>query len=207
MAPSTDAPVQSALDKYAAAIAMTEQGVYQPERILVSSGDPFRPADLSSVAGNMTHNPPKCPRCSTYLYPMSQNQQGDHDFQCLNGAGMNICGYEAIYRVATRTWEQHPQKPLDPEWVEPGRVFNRQPVAPITAPVVEAPDGTLSIKAAAERLGCESHDLAGMIAEGKLPIIKHEGKSFVSEALIAEIEATRATATSIDESSDDEDNG
>lgn len=201
----TAAPVQNALDKYAAALEMTERGTYTPDAIAVSSGDPFRPADLSAAPGNMTHNPPKCPRCSTFLYPMSQNTFGDIDFQCLNASGMNICGYETIYRVTTRTWEQHPSKPLDPEWVEPGRVFNRTPVAAETPAVVTAPDGTLSIRAAAERLGCEPSDLGALIAEGKLTIIKHEGKSFIAEALIAEIEASRATST--DAPSDNEGDG
>lgn len=187
---------RNALEKYKAAIDSTQDGVWEPERIAMSAGDAMRPADMVNVPG-VTHNPPACPKClerfqsKVFLYPFSTNPVGDIYFQCLNAQQMNICGYEAIYRSRTRTFEQHPNKPRDPEWVSPARAFNRQPVAPESPTQTNAPEGLITLRTASERLGVEAHALAALAAEGKLPIVKHEGKTYVRIETVEEIEAER----------------
>src|SRR5574338_1374722 len=185
---------RGALEKYKAAIDATQNGVWEPERVMMSAGDAMRPADMTNIPG-VTHNPPVCPKCldrfqsRVLLYPVSTNPVGDIYFQRLNSQQMNICGYEAIYRTRTRTFEQHPNKPQDPEWVSPARAFNRQPVAPQSPTQTNAPEGLITLRTASERLGMEAHALAAFAAEGKLPVEKHEGKTYVREELIEEIKA------------------
>ena len=187
---------RNALEKYKAAIDSTQDGVWEPERIMVGPGDTMRPAYMVNMPG-ITTNPPACPKCldrfqsKVFLYPFSTNPVGDIYFQCLNAQQMNICGYEAIYRSRTRTFEQHPNKPQDPEWTSPARAFNRQPVAPQSPTQTNAPEGLITLRTASERLGMEAHALAALAAEGKLPVVKHEGKTYVKEEVIVEIEAER----------------
>lgn len=182
------------LAKMQAALDATESGVYEPDRIVFSGGDSLRPADVVNAPGNISHNPPKCPRCATLLYPMSSNPVGDTHFQCLNGVGMNLCGYETIYRVQTRTWEQFPNRHVD-DWVAPGRQFNRQPVtASNTPPPVEAPEGLLTVRQAAERLGLDPHVIAALITDGKMSTVKHEGKTYIDAETITALEYERAAS-------------
>jgi hypothetical protein len=192
-----DSPASlNAMEKYKAAIDATQSGVWEPERIMVGAGDVMRPADMTNMPG-ITHNPPACPKCldryqsKIFLYPFSTNPVGDIYFQCLNAQQMNICGYEAIYRSRTRTFEQHPNKPQDPAWVSPARAFNRQPVAPESPTQTNAPEGLITLRTASERLGVEAHALAALAAEGKLPVVKHEGKTYVREEVVIAIIAER----------------
>lgn len=186
----------NAMEKYKAAIDSTKDGVWEPDRIMVGAGDPMRPADMTNLPG-ITTNPPACPKCldrfqsKVFLYPFSTNGVGDIYFQCLNAQQMNICGYEAIYRSRTRTFEQHPNKPQDAEWVSPARAFNRQPVAPQSPTQTNAPEGLITLRTASERLGVEVYALAALAAEGKLPTEKIDGKTYVAEAVIAEILAEK----------------
>lgn len=187
---------RSALEKYKAAIDSTQNGVWEPERIVMGAGDVMRPGDVTNVPGG-AYNPPACPKCldrfgaKVFLYPFSTNPVGDVYFQCLNAQQMNICGYEAIYRSRTRTFEQHPNKPQDPEWISPARAFNRQPVAPQSPTQTNAPEGLITLRTASERLGMEAHALAALAAEGKVPVVKHDGKTYVREEVIVEIEMNR----------------
>jgi len=186
----------NAMEKYKAAIDATKDGVWEPERIYIGAGDAMRPADVTNIPG-ITVNPPACPKClaryqsKVFLYPFSTNPVGDIYFQCLNAQQMNICGYEAIYRSRTRTFEQHPNKPQDPEWVSPARAFNRQPVAPQSPTQTNAPEGLITLRTASERLGVEAHALAALAAEGKLPTERIDGKTYVRIDVIEEIEAER----------------
>jgi hypothetical protein len=198
---TADSPAsRNAMEKYKAAIDSTQNGVWEPERIMIGAGDPMRPADMTNMPG-ITTNPPACPKCldkfqsKVFLYPFSTNPVGDIYFQCLNAQQMNICGYEAIYRSRTRTFEQHPNKPQDSEWVSPARAFNRQPVAPQSPTQTNAPAGLITLRTASERLGVEVHALAALAAEGKLPTEKIDGKTFVKEEVVAEIEAERGVKT------------
>lgn len=182
-------PSQNVIDKYAAAIGQTQEGQFAPDSLVVSAGDPMRPADIVSIPGNISHNPPTCPKCkATYnadvwLYPMSSNPQGDTLFQCLNGVGLNVCGYECVFRVGTRMFEQRPGR-NDLDWVVPTRRYNRQPVTVETEPAIETPTGFLTIKDAAGRLGCDPHDLAAKIAEGRILVRRWGGKVFIDEAAV-----------------------
>lgn len=174
---------EQALVKYKDALDQTKTGVWTPERTTAWSPDPMRPEIIQSIS----HNPPMCPVChakdiKVFLYPFSTNEAGDIDFQCLNAQQMDICGYEAIYRAGTRTFEQHPNKPKHDDWISPAMLYNREPVKP----EVETPEGLMSIAEAADLLNIAKADVAAMVVEGKLKTTKHEGKTFLT---ILDVEA------------------
>jgi hypothetical protein len=182
-------PSQSVVDKYAAAIGQTQEGQFNPDSLVITAGDAMRPADVMSIPGNISHNPPICPKCKAaynadvWLYPFSTNPQGDTLFQCLNGVGLNVCGYECVFRVGTREFVQRPGRD-DADWASPSRRYNRQPVPAEIAPVIETPAGFLTIRDAAEQIGVDAHDLAAKIAEGRIPVERREGRVFIDEAVV-----------------------
>jgi hypothetical protein len=80
--------------------------------------DPLRPRDLVVPPG-LASVPPTCPECGTLLHPVDNNPAGDVLFECLNGNLMTAGHYSAVFRVATRTWDQHPAF-RRADWIAPG---------------------------------------------------------------------------------------
>jgi len=74
------------------------------EALQPSSAQAPRPVDPSMLPQEQ----PLCPRCSSGLYPMRQNGQGDTLFECLKCATEGD-GYQAIFRLNPPRWERHPQ--------------------------------------------------------------------------------------------------
>lgn len=92
--------------------------------------DPLKPRELITPPGLATV-PPTCPVCGTLLHPVDQNPAGDVYFECLNGDVTSAGHYSAVYRVATKAWDQHPAF-RRPDWTPPGRVV---PPSAATTPV------------------------------------------------------------------------
>ncbi len=79
-----------------------------------ASPDPFRPADLVIPSG-VTSAPPCCPICFALLHSINQNASGDLLLECLAD---HVQGYQAVYRSATRQYEQRPGHELR-RWAPP----------------------------------------------------------------------------------------
>jgi hypothetical protein len=80
--------------------------------------DPLRPRDLVVPPG-LASVPPTCPECGTLLHPVDNNPAGDVLFECLNGNLTTAGHYSAVFRVATRAWDQHPAF-RRADWIPPG---------------------------------------------------------------------------------------
>jgi len=95
--------------------------------------DPFLPKQILPPPG-LAAAPPTCPLCGTFLHPVDQNPAGDVFFECLNGDLASAGHYSAVYRVATKAWDQHPAFRRD-DWVAPGT--EKKPVTAPSAPTAK----------------------------------------------------------------------
>ena len=89
-----------------------------PEAAFGVALDPFLPKEIITPPG-LAAAPPTCPLCGTFLHAVDHNPAGDVFFECLNGDLQSAGHYSAVYRVATKQWDQHPAFRRD-DWVAPG---------------------------------------------------------------------------------------
>ncbi len=114
---------------------MSEPGFF------ASAGDPLRPMDLVTPPGPSQH-PPKCPRDKFFLQIVDANRIGDTLFECMG------CGYDAVYRGATNTFEQRPNRPQNPGWQPP---IGWEPPSTGVDPAPATPQPLQPTRAAAKR--------------------------------------------------------